>query len=99
MIGDILTTIFGDSYAWQDIVIAVVSILFGFILIPQLKDVWRGKSTLNLFTASLTTIGLYILAITFFTMQFWISFTAEIFSGTIWLLLFALSFNNKRKGK
>jgi uncharacterized protein with PQ loop repeat len=99
MIGDILTTLFGDSYAWQDIVIAVVSILFGFILIPQLRDVWRGKSTLNLFTASLTTIGLYILAATFYTMQFWISFTAEIFSGTIWLLLFALSFKNKRKGK
>jgi len=99
MIGDILTAIFGDSYAWQDIVIAVVSILFGFILIPQLKDVWRGKSTLNLFTASLTTIGLYVLAATFYTMQFWVSFTAEIFSGTIWLLLFTLSFINKRKGK
>ena len=99
MIGDILTTLFGDSYVWQDIVIAVVSILFGFILIPQLKDVWRGKSTLNLFTASLTTIGLYILAATFFTMKFWISFTAEIFSGTIWLLLFTLSFKNKKKEK
>ena len=99
MLGDILTSIFGDNYAWQDIVIAVVSILFGFILIPQLKDVWRGKTVLNLYTAFLTTIGLYILAITFFTMQFWISFTAELFSGTIWLLLFALSFKNIRKGK
>jgi hypothetical protein len=99
MIGDILTTLFGESFAWQDIVIAVVSILFGFILIPQLKDVWKGKTSLNLFTASLTTIGLYILAVTFFTMQFWISFIAEIFSGTIWLLLFVLSFKNKRKTK
>ena len=98
MIGDILTTLFGDSYVWQDIVIAFVSILFGFILIPQLRDVWQGKSTLNLFTASLTTIGLYVLAVTFYTMQFWISFTAEIFSGTIWLLLFALSLKNVRKG-
>jgi hypothetical protein len=97
MIGDILTTLFGDSYVWQDIVIAVVSILFGFILIPQLRDVWNGKTNLNLFTASLTTIGLYILAVTFYTMQFWISFTAEIFSGTIWLLLFALSFKKKVK--
>ncbi len=99
MIGDILTSIFGESYAWQDIVIALVSILFGFILIPQLKDVWHGKSILNLYTASLTTIGLYVLAVTFFTMEFWISFTAEIFSGTIWLLLFVLSFKNYRKSK
>ena len=99
MIGDILTSLFGEGFAWQDIVIAVVSILFGFILIPQLRDVWNGRSILNLYTASLTTIGLYILAVTFFTMQFWISFTAELFSGTIWLLLFALSYKNKKKGK
>ncbi len=97
MIADILTSIFGESYAWQDLVIAVVSILFGFILIPQLKDVWYGKSILNLYTASLTTIGLYVLAVTFFTMGFWISFIAELFSGTIWLLLFVLSFKNYRK--
>jgi len=99
MTGDILTSLFGENYAWQDIVIAIVSILFGFILLPQLKDVWNGQSILNLYTASLTTIGLYILAVTFFTMQFWISFTAELFSGTIWLLLFVLSYNNYRKGK
>jgi hypothetical protein len=99
MLGDILTSFFGENYAWQDIVIAVVSILFGFILLPQLKDVWHGKSNLNLYTASLTTIGLYVLAITFYTMQFWISFTAEIFSGTIWLLLFVLSLKNFRKSK
>lgn len=99
MIGDILTSLFSENYAWQDIVIAVVSILFGFILLPQLKDVWHGKSILNLYTASLTTIGLYVLAITFYTMQFWISFIAEIFSGTIWLLLFVLSFKNSRKSK
>ncbi|KYK32253.1 MAG: hypothetical protein AYK22_01875 [Thermoplasmatales archaeon SG8-52-3] len=99
MIGDILTSLFGESYAWQDIVIAVVSILFGFILLPQLKDVWHGKSKLNLFTASLTTIGLYVLAITFFTMHFWISFFAELFSGTIWLLLFVFSLKNFRKRK
>lgn len=99
MLGDILTSLFGENYAWQDIVIAVVSILFGFILMPQLKDVWHGKSILNLYTSSLTTIGLFVLAITFYTMQFWISFTAEIFSGTIWLLLFVLSFKNTRKIK
>ena len=99
MIGDILSSFFGENYAWHDIVIAVVSILFGFILLPQLRDVWNGKSILNLYTASLTTIGLYTLAVTFFTMQFWISFIAELFSGTVWLLLFVFSFNNHRKSK
>jgi len=82
---------------WQDIVIAVVSLLFGFILIPQLKDMWRDKSILNIYTAGLTTIGLFILAITFYTLNLWISVVAETFSAIIWLLLFILSFKNKKK--
>ena len=84
---------------WQDYVIAIVSVLFGFILLPQLKDVWHGKTTLNLFTAGLTTIGLYVLAITFFTLNLWVSVAAEIFSGTVWLLLFLFSVINKKKIK
>ena len=84
---------------WQDIVIAVVSILFGFILIPQFKDLLSGKIYINLYTAGLTTIGLYILAVTFLTMQFWISFISDIFSGTMWLLLFFFSVRNYRKGR
>ena len=99
MIGDILSSLFGEGYVWQDIVIAVVSILFSFILLPQLRDVWHGKTILNLYTASLTTVGLYILAATFFTMEFWISFTAEFFSGTVWLLLFVFSFGSYKKSK
>ncbi len=84
---------------WQDIVIAAVSLLFGFILIPQLKDVLNGKTILNGFTAAFTTIGLFILAITFLTLNLYISVVAETFSGVIWLLLFILSVRNNRKTK
>jgi hypothetical protein len=84
---------------WQDIVIAVVSLLFGFILLPQLKDVLIGKTILNEITAGLTTIGLFILAGTFFTLNLYVSAVAETFSGIIWLLLFILSLKNKKKVK
>jgi hypothetical protein len=84
---------------WQDIVIAIVSLLFGFILIPQLKEVWSGKTILNGFTAAFTTIGLFILAITFFTLNLYVSVVAETFSGVIWLLLFILSEKNKKIAK
>lgn len=95
-----LTSLFlGGLMLWQDIVIAVVSLLFGFILIPQLKDVWSGKTILNGFTAALTTIGLFILALTFFTLNLLISVVAETFSGIIWLLLFILSVKNKKIAK
>jgi hypothetical protein len=97
MTGDILSSILGDGYIWQDIVIAIVSILFGFILLPQFRDLLHGKVYINLYTAGLTTVGLFILAATFITMEFWISFIADIFSGSIWLLLFIFSLKNKRK--
>ncbi len=83
---------------WQDIVIAVVGLSFGFMLFPQLRDVIHGKSV-NVYTAGLTTAGLYILAITFFTLEVLITVIAEIFSGTVWLLLFLFSIKNKRKTK
>ena len=82
---------------WQDYVISTVSVLFGFILFPQLKDVIKNGESLNLFTAGFTTFGLYILGLTFFTLQMWLSVFAEFFSGTVWLLLFLYSVKNKDK--
>jgi len=84
---------------WQDYVIAAVSLLFGLILLPQLVDCIKGKTSLNLYTASLTTIGLIILSATFFTLQFWTSFLADVLSGVIWFLLFIFSLKNKKKEK
>jgi hypothetical protein len=84
---------------WQDYVIATFSLLFGLILLPQLKDTWLGKTSLNLYTASLTTIGLFILAGAFFTMSYWTSFIADFLSGLIWFFLFLFSFRNIRKFK
>jgi hypothetical protein len=81
---------------WQDIIIALVGLSFGFMLVPQLRDVIHGKS-MNVYTAGLTTVGLYILAATFYTLNLWITVFAEIFSGTIWFLLFLFSVRNKRK--
>jgi len=81
---------------WQDFLIALVGLSFGLMLFPQLRDVIHGKSV-NIYTAGLTTIGLYILALTFFTLEMWVTVIAEIFSGTVWFLLFFFSVLNKRK--
>lgn len=99
MIGNILNSLLGDGYIWQDVVIAIVSVLFGFILLPQFRDLLHGKVYINLYTAGLTTVGLFILAATFITMEFWISFVADIFSGSVWFLLFIFSVRNKRRKK
>jgi len=96
MVADIIGQLFGHSPNIHDIIIAVVSFLFAFILLPQLRDVYKGKTTLNLYTASLTTIGLIILTANFFAMGFWISFIADFFNAVIWFLLFVFSVRNKR---
>ena len=97
MVLEILPQLFGHSPNIHDIIIAVVSFLFGFILLPQLRDVWREKTSLNLYTASLTTIGLIVLTVNFYTMSFWISFAADFFNAVIWFLLFVLSYRNIKK--
>ena len=97
MIQDIITELFGHSPNIHDVIIAVVSLMFGVILLPQLRDVWHGKTSLNLYTSSLTTIGLIILTINFYAMEFWISFIADFFSAIVWFLLFVFSMRNLRK--
>jgi hypothetical protein len=99
MVIDIISQLFGHAPNIHDIIIAVVSLLFGFILLPQLRDVYRKKIVLNLYTSSLTTIGLIILTINFLIMGFWISFIADFFNSVVWFLLFYLSLRNKRRGK
>ena len=81
---------------WQDFLIALVGLSFGLMLFPQLRDVIHGKSV-NIYTARLTTVGLYILALTFFTLEMWVTVIAEMFAGTVWFLLFFFSIINKRK--
>jgi len=74
---------------WQDKVIMVVGFLFGFMLIPIIIDSWNGQ-TINIFSTFLTTIGLYTIAICFWTLKLKLSFISESFAGTMWLILFIL---------
>lgn len=74
---------------WQDIVIGIANVLFGYSLAYQ---VWKGfkdkKGYLALQTSFLTTIGLYALAFSFFTLNLIFSTIVAIFNGTMWLFLF-----------
>ena len=97
MSADIITQLFGHAPNIHDIIIALVSLLFGFILLPQLRDVYRKKTILNLYTGILTTIGLIILTANYFVMGFWISFIADFFNSIVWFLLFVFSYKNLKE--
>jgi CHASE2 domain-containing sensor protein len=97
MVSDIISQLFGHAPNIHDIIIATVSFAFAFILLPQLRDVYKRKISLNLYTSSLTTIGLIVLTVNFFVMGFWISFAADFFNSVVWGLLFILSYRKIKK--
>jgi len=74
---------------WQDIIVAIASILFGYSLLYQVyKGYKEKKGFLSIQTSLLTSIGLYALAFVYFTLGLFISTSITTFNGTMWLLLF-----------
>jgi hypothetical protein len=74
---------------WQDIVIAIANVLFGYSLIYQAFRGFREKKGfLTLQTSILTSIGLYALTFVYFTLKFYISTAIAFFSAILWTLLF-----------
>lgn len=82
---------------WPDIVISVVSICFGFMVIPQLIDSFKGISFLNIYTAFMTILGLIAIGIAYLAIELWISAISTFFSSCMWILLFSLSMRNRRR--
>jgi len=82
---------------WQDIVIAIANVLFGYSLLYQVyKGFKERKGFLAIQTSTLTAIGLYALAIAFFTLNLYISTIISIFNGTMWLILLIQSLIYKK---
>ena len=75
--------------SWQDKVIMLVGLLFGFMLIPMVLDSLNGQ-TVSIFTSLPTTIGIFVLAYCFWTLNLKLALIANIFSGSMWTLLFVL---------
>ncbi|MBU1203473.1 MAG: hypothetical protein KKG60_00185 [Nanoarchaeota archaeon] len=59
---------------WQDVVIAIANILFGYSLVYQVRKGFKEKKGfLSIQASLLTTIGLYAVAICFFTLNLYYS--------------------------
>ena len=81
---------------WQDYAITTIVFMFVFVTIPQVIDVIKGRTSLNLLTAGPTAIGNYGLAYIFFTLELWLSVISALLIATLWLMLFLFSFRNKK---
>ena len=74
---------------WQDKVITIVGVAFGFMLIPMVIDSLNGQ-TVNLWSSSLTALGLFVLSYCFFTLDLKFSSASNLFVAIMWSIIFVL---------
>ena len=75
---------------WQDYVISVVGLSFGFLLIPQIVSSMKGKHV-NPWSSGLTAVGLLILAYCFKSLGLHLAAIANCITAAAWTTLFLLS--------
>jgi len=73
---------------WQDIVLTIVNITLAYALIPQVYKGFKDKKGHITFqTGLITTIGMYAIALTYFTLALFFSTIIATIVGTLWLIL------------
>jgi hypothetical protein len=73
---------------WQDIVVALANILFGYSLIFQVSKGFKERKGFIAFqTAFFTTLGLYAVTIVYFSLNLLLSSIISFFNGSMWLIL------------
>lgn len=73
---------------WQDIVISLANIVFALALIPQVIRGFKDKKGYLVLSSSIpTTIGLYVVSITFLSLNLIFSSIISFLVGTVWLTL------------
>ena len=74
---------------WQDAVITTASILFSLSLLPQIYFGFKEKQGPIKFQTSIPTfIGMYAVAVAFWSLSLRYSAVMSIITGTLWLVLF-----------
>ena len=74
---------------WQDLVISFVNIVFSISLIPQVIYGYKlKKGLITLKTSIPTTLGLYVMSFTFFSLKLYYSAALGALTATLWLILF-----------
>jgi len=77
-----------------DMILVCTNIMFGLMLIPQLKDVLIEKHYLNLYTCSFTFLGLVLCNLTMVSLELWLS--AIPLCTILWGVILYFSWKNKK---
>jgi len=79
---------------WQDIVLSAIGCSFGFLLLPLVRQSWRGMR-LSRISTSMTGTGLITMGAVCLTLDLWLTAGANIITGLIWVVLFGLTFRQR----
>tara|TARA_Y100000034_G_scaffold71098_1_gene85715 strand:- start:4909 stop:5160 length:252 start_codon:yes stop_codon:yes gene_type:complete len=75
---------------WQDIVITITIIAFGYALIPQVYQGFKQKKGfINLQTSGITALGMYVITFVYFTLKLYFSTIVVFITAVFWTILFA----------
>jgi len=73
---------------WQDWIITFAIALTGYALLPQIFFGFKHKKkTIEIQTALITTIAIFVITFVFFTLKLYLSATIQIIIGILWAIL------------
>ena len=76
---------------WQDTIILVCSLVFGFLLIPQMRDMQREKKGINTLSSATTFFFLVVLSYTYATLSLPLAVLGSVIDAGAWAIITVLS--------
>ncbi|MGZ4911257.1 MAG: hypothetical protein ACXVI1_11220 [Halobacteriota archaeon] len=76
---------------WQDTVLLICSLVFGFLLIPQMRDMYREKTGMNILSCATTFAFLVVLSFVYATLNLPLAVLGGVIDAGAWAIITALS--------
>jgi hypothetical protein len=81
---------------WQDLVITIAIIFSGYALLPQILFGFKHKKkTIEIQTALITTVAIFVITFAFFTLKLYSSAIIQLIVGILWTALLIQSLKYK----
>lgn len=81
---------------WQDFVLGAAFIVIAYALVPQvIQNHKTKKRSINLKTAIMTTVCLYLICVLYLTLNLYFSFVVTFITASLWFILLIQSIKYK----
>ena len=84
---------------WQDTIILICSLVFGFLLIPQIRDMYKEKTGINILSCATTFSFLVVLSCVYATLSLPLAVLGGAIDAGAWAIITALSVKYRSQPK